>query len=92
MNKENLSNRILTTPKLATNKIAKAGFNATKAYLSMGAKMAEGDFSKPHYKSNNRNNVNARKSNFQNTEYMNKIANNNEMKKLGDENEPKGYS
>lgn len=89
VNKENLSNRIHTTPELATNKIAKAGFNATKAYLSMGAKMAEGDFSKSPYK---RNNVNARKSNFQNIEYMNKSANNSEMKKLGDENEPKGYS
>ena len=89
-NKESLSNEIQATPKSVVGKVAKTGFNATKAYLSMGAKMAEGDFSKSPYKSNNRSNVNVRKANFQNTEYMNKIANNNEIKKLGDENEPKG--
>ena len=49
--------------------------------------MAEGDFSKSSYKSNNHN---VRKNNFQNTEYINKVANNNDIKKLGDENESKG--
>ena len=55
----------------------------------MGAKMAEGDFSKSPYKANNHNN---RKNSFQNTEYINNIANNNSMQKLGDENEFKGQS
>jgi hypothetical protein len=54
----------------------------------MGAKLAEGDFSKSSYKSNNYN-VNTRRNNFQNTEYMNKLASNNDAKKLGDANEPK---
>ena len=51
----------------------------------MGAKMAEGDFSKSNYKSNN----NIRKNSFQNTEYIEKVSNNNEIQKLGDENGPK---
>ena len=89
-NKVNMSNGSTNTPKSVVGKVAKTGFNATKAYLSMGARMAEGNFSKSPYKSNNRSNVNVKKTNFQNTEYMNKIANNNEIKKLGDENEPKG--
>ena len=86
-NKVNMSNGSTNTPKSVAGKIAKTGFNATKAYLSMGAKMAEGDFSKSSYKSNNHN---VRKNNFQNTEYINKVANNNDIKKLGDENESKG--
>jgi hypothetical protein len=87
-NKESLSNGINTTPKSVVGTVAKTGFNATKAYLSMGAKLAEGDFSKSSYKSNNYN-VNTRRNNFQNTEYMNKLASNNDAKKLGDANEPK---
>ncbi len=76
------------SPKTIIGKVAKTGFNATKTYLSIGAKMAEGDFSKSPYKSNNKN---ARKNNFQNTEYINNIATqNNALEKLGDENEFKG--
>ena len=86
-NKVNMSNGNTNTPKSVVGKVAKTGFNATKAYLSMGAKMAEGDFSKSPYKNNNHN---VRKNNFQNTEYINKVANNNDIKKLGDENESKG--
>ena len=86
-NKVNISNGNTNTPKSVVGKVAKTGFNATKAYLSMGAKMAEGDFSKSPYKNNNHN---VRKNNFQNTEYINKVANNNEIKKLGDDNENKG--
>lgn len=67
-------------PKSVVGKVAKTGFNATKAYLGIGAKMAEGDFSKSSYKKN-------RKNNFQNIEYIN---NDNSMQKLGDENETKG--
>lgn len=79
-NKNNL------TPKSVASKVVKTGFNATKAYLSAGAKLAEGDFSGSQYKKNNRNTI---KNNLQNTEYMNRLANNNNIKKLGDENEPK---
>lgn len=86
-NKVNMSNGNANTPKSIVGKVAKTGFNATKAYLSMGAKMAEGDFSKSLYKNNNHN---VRKNNFQNTEYINKVANNNDIKKLGDDNEHKG--
>lgn len=79
-----------SSPKTIIGKVAKTGFNATKTYLSIGAKMAEGDFSKSPYKSNNKN---VRKSNFQNTEYINNIATqNNALEKLGDENEFKGKS
>ena len=86
-NKVNMSNGNTNTPKSVVGKVAKTGFNATKAYLSMGSKMAEGDFSKSPYKNNNHN---VRKNNFQNTEYINKVANNNDIKKLGDDNEHKG--
>lgn len=86
-NKVNMSNGNTNTPKSVVGKVAKTGFNATKAYLGMGAKMAEGDFSKSPYKNNNHN---VRKNNFQNTEYINKVVNNNDIKKLGDDNEHKG--
>ena len=82
-----MSNGNTNTPKSVVGKVAKTGFNATKAYLGMGAKMAEGDFSKSPYKNNNHN---VRKNNFQNTEYINKVVNNNDIKKLGDDNEHKG--
>lgn len=84
-NTENISNGSTNSPKSVVGKVAKTGFNATKAYLGMGAKMAEGDFSKSNYKSNN----NIRKNSFQNTEYIEKVSNNNEIQKLGDENGPK---
>ena len=65
---------------------AKVGAKATKSYLEVGAKMAEGNFVKNPYKSNHKSN--SQKKNFQNTEYMNKVANdNNEVKKLGEGNE-----
>lgn len=81
-NTENISNGSTNSPKSVVGKVAKTGFNATKAYLGMGAKMAEGDFSKSSYKSNN----NIRKNSFQNTEYIEKVSTNNEIQKLGDEN------
>ena len=86
-NKENMSNGSNNTPKSVVGKVAKTGYNATKAYLSMGAKMAEGDFSKSPYKANNQS---TRKNHFQNTEYISNVVTNNAMQKLGDENEFKG--
>jgi hypothetical protein len=86
INKENMSNGNKITTKSVAKNIAKTGFNATKTYLDIGAKMAEGDFNKSPYKSNGNN----KKANFQKTEYINKVANtNNAIKNLGDENEPK---
>lgn len=89
-NTGNMSNGNSTSPKSIAGKVAKTGFNATKAYLSVGAKMAEGDFSRSPYQ--NRNKQINRKSNYQNVEYMQnmqKLANENNAKKLGDQNEPK---
>lgn len=85
-NKEAMSNGTKNTPKSVVTKVAKTGFNATKTYLDLGAKMAEGDFNNLSYKGTKNN----RKNNFQNTEYINKIATNNEIKKSGDQNEFKG--
>lgn len=84
-NKTNgINSQNTNTPKSVVGKVAKTGFNATKAYLSVGARMVEGDFSKSHYKNNNK----AKKHNFQNTEYINQFSNNENIKKLGDKNEP----
>ena len=87
INKQNISNGNVNNTTSTLGKFARVGFNATKAYVGIGAKMAEGDFSKPTHKSNNQYNG---KNNFQNTEYVNNVAKNNAIQKLGDENEPKG--
>lgn len=90
-NTDSISNGTMATPKSVAGKFAKTGFKATKAYLSMGAKMVEGDFGVSSYKNSNKQ-VN-RNSNAQNVEYMQniqKLANENNAKKLGDQNEPKG--
>lgn len=84
-NTENISNGTVNTPKSVVGKVAKTGFNATKAYLSVGAKMAEGDFSS--YKGNSKQTN--KKYNYQNIEYMQKLTNENNIRKLGDQNEPK---
>ena len=84
-NQENVFSGNKITPKTVVGKVAKTGFNATKGYLELGAKLAEGDFSKSSYKSRPINKVN----NFKQTEYINNVAKNNEIKKLGDSNEPK---
>lgn len=75
----------VNTPKSVVGKVAKVGFNATKAYLGIGASLVEGDFNKSNYRSNTTN----RKSKFNSTEYINNISESNKIKKLGDENEPK---
>lgn len=87
-NKSYMVNENQTTPKSTIGKVVHTGINATKTYLEIGAKMAEGDFNKSAYKPN----LNNRKNNFQNTaytQYADKVTNNNNFKKLGDENEPK---
>lgn len=85
-NKPNLNTGNPIGPKHIAGGVLKTGYNATKTYLKVGASLAEGNFSNNSYK-NHRNNKNS----FQNTEYISKVANDNaNMKKLGDENEPKG--
>ena len=99
-NQKNMSKGTDNTSKSVVSKVAKAGFNATKTYLEVGAKMVEGDFDKSSYKARSNmkkgnfqdtayaSRVN-KKDNFQDTEYANKVINNNAIKKMGDENEPK---
>ena len=81
-NKNNMSNGKITSKSVIKN-VASAGFKGTKAYLSAGAKMAEGDFSSYKYKKqpSSKNN-----KSMQNTEYLNNI---NSLQK-GAENEFKG--
>lgn len=92
---ENSSNNSAnkTTFKSVVGKVAKTGFKATKAYLEVGAKMAEGDFTNNYKYNTNKNSINnSLKNNTpQDTEYINKIAENNASennsdKKSGDLN------
>lgn len=82
-NKDNISNGKIT-PKSVVKNVASAGFKGTKAYLSAGAKMAEGDFSSYKYKK--QTSYNNKNKSMQNTEYLNNISN---LQK-GAENEFKG--
>ena len=82
--KEGNKNNLNKVKSVASN-IVRGGTKATSAYLGIGAKMAEGNFD-----SYSRNNHTKRKNNFQNTEYLNKLANDKaEMQKSGDNNEHK---
>ena len=82
--KEGNKNNLNKVKSVASN-IVRGGTKATSAYLGIGAKMAEGNFD-----SYSRNNNTKRKNNFQNTEYLNKLANDKaEMQKSGDNNEHK---
>ena len=88
-NNTNGNSKLNTIKNVAGNTI-KTGAKATKSYLEIGAKMAEGDFQINPYKIKN----NSKKRDFQSTEYLNNMTNvnNNEMIKKGDENEFKGKS
>ena len=87
--KNNLSNGNKISPKSVDTNIVKGGAKATTAYLGVGAKMAEGNFDSYSH----RNNI-KRKNNFQNTEYVNKLANDKaeNQKYGGDSNEHKEQS
>ena len=81
----NNTETVKTSKTTIAKNIAKTAFTGTKAYLNLGARMAEGDFNKNTYRPSY---TNKRKNNFQNTEYINNISNqNNSMQKLGDNNE-----
>lgn len=82
-NKQSMNNEPKLTPKNVATNALKGGYNVTKAYLKVGANLAEGNFNNNFYKSNKH-----RKNKFQNTEYINKVTNDHiDTKKLGDENE-----
>lgn len=87
INEDNKINRNKSNLGSMASKAVKTGFNVGKAYLNVGASMAEGDFSKISY---NKEKNNKFKSNIYNKEFANKIASDNEIKKIGDENEPSG--
>lgn len=72
----------LSKGKEVAKKVIKAGFNGAKAYIDIGARMAEGDFNKSPYINNNYIN----KKKMERTEYINKVSNDREIRKLGDEN------
>ena len=85
---ENISNNTNSkiTAKSIVEKVAKTGVNATKSYLQMGARMADGNFNKTSY-SPYRPKQNNIKNKLNSTEYINKIATDDGIKKLGDTNE-----
>ncbi len=87
--KNNLSNGNKISPKSVATNIVKGGAKATTAYLGVGAKMAEGNFDSYSHRNNLK-----RKNNFQNTEYVNKLANDKaeNQKYGGDSNEYKEQS
>lgn len=68
----NISEEKTNTEKVAIRKIARTGLKATKAYLSLGQKMVEGDFKVSNYK----NNKDLERDNFYNIEYSNKYKGN----------------
>ena len=89
----NTENENKYSPKKVASKVAKTGFNATKAYVGMGAKLAEGDFSDYKYQNNRRkqNNQNGvvkpyrpynKTNDVQTTEYL---TQNNSIKDMGDD-------
>ena len=90
---ENVGNDKTSSSKFSKAKniasgIAKTGYTATKAYLQVGANMAEGNFNvnRNAYKTSNSNNN--YKKDFQNTEYAN-TASKLITPEKGDENELK---
>lgn len=76
----NSNNENINSQKSIVGKVAQTGLNVTRAYLSMGKKMVEGDFNNPLYRNNYHK---TRKKDFQNIE----LADNNKIQRLGDENE-----
>ena len=87
--KNNLSNGNKISPKSVATNIVKGGAKATTAYLGVGAKMADGNLDRYSHRNNTK-----RKNNFQNTEYVNKLANDKaeNQKYGGDSNEHKEQS
>ena len=79
---KSISNENNNSKRNRAGNVFKAGAKATKGYLSIGAKMAEGNWN-----TNQNRNTNKIKSNMQHTEYINRVANSEESQKnLGDEN------
>lgn len=83
VNNPNTNNTTANVRHIA-GKVISTSAKATKAYLGMGASLAEGDFSRYSYKKNNKQNEN--RNDFKNIEYMNKL-NNIDSEKIGDEDD-----
>ena len=78
-NSKNISTGNSNSKKNITGNVIKTGVKATKGYLSIGSKMAEGNWNT----NKNTKNIN---TNIQQTEYINKITNSKELEQnLGDE-------
>lgn len=90
-NTSSISNETISTSKSVAKKVVKTGFKATKAYLSMGARMVEGDFNVSPYKNSNKNaNKNVISQNTKNIQNIQQLTNEkNNVTKLGEKNEPK---
>lgn len=88
-NKENGLKENSNTQKSVLGKVAKTGYNATKAYLEVGAKMAEGNFNEYSYKKP-RVSQYQNKNKLQNTEYVTQRPFDNKVKNIGDKNETDG--
>ncbi len=74
------------TFKNVASNVVKTGVGVAKTYYKIGEQMAEGDFRKSPF-NNKQNNYYQSKKDFQNTEYMNQVAQNNySNKESGDEN------
>ncbi len=78
-NSKNISTGNSNSKKNITGNVIKTGVKATKGYLSIGSKMAEGNWNT----NKNTKNIN---TNIQQTEYINKITNSKELEQnSGDE-------
>ena len=75
------------TFKNVASNVVKTGVGVAKTYYKIGEQMAEGDFRKSPF-NNKQSNYYQSKKDYQNTEYMNRLAqNNNANKETGDKNE-----
>lgn len=88
INKTNANNSTNNgfSAKSVASKVVKTGVNATKTYWQVGKQMAEGNINNFSFKNNRNNNIQTKK-NYQDTEYLNNVAQNNYSKETGDENE-----
>ncbi len=88
VNQNELTNSTKISPKNivgAVGKVASTGVKATTAYLGVGYSLVEGDFS--HYQHRTNNKKSQDKNNYKNIEYMNRLEENRNSEKLGDDNE-----
>ncbi len=88
VNQNELTNNTNISPRTVlgtVGKVANTGIKASTAYLGMGASLVEGDFTRYQHRTNNKKGQD--KNNYKNIEYMNKLEENRNNGKLGDDNE-----